>query len=84
MNVIVCMKQVPDTETLIKIKPDGSGIVTDDIKYVMNVYCEFAVEEALRIKEKFGGQAILVTMGGPGPWKRCAPVWPWGRTGRSI
>ena len=63
MNVIVCMKQVPDTETLIKIKPDGSGIVTDDIKYVMNPYCEFAVEEALRIKEKFGGQAILVTMG---------------------
>ena len=65
MNVIVCMKQVPDTETLIKIKSDGSGIVTDDIKYVMNPYCEFAVEEALRIKEKFGGQAILVTMGSP-------------------
>jgi electron transfer flavoprotein beta subunit len=64
VNIIVCMKQVPDTETLIKIKPDGSGIVTDDIKYVMNPYCEFGVEEALRIKEKFGGQAILVTMGG--------------------
>jgi len=63
VNIIVCMKQVPDTETLIKIKPDGSGIVTDDIKYVMNPYCEFAVEESLRIKEKFGGQAILVTMG---------------------
>lgn len=63
MNVIVCMKQVPDTETLIKIKPDGSGIVTDDIKYVMNPYCEFAVEESLRIKEKLGGQSILITMG---------------------
>jgi electron transfer flavoprotein beta subunit len=63
VNIIVCMKQVPDTETLIKIKPDGSGIVTDDIKYVMNPYCEFGVEESLRIKEKFGGQAILVTMG---------------------
>jgi len=63
VNVIVCMKQVPDTETLIKVKPDGSGIVTDDIKYVMNVYCEFAVEESLRIKEKQGGASILVTMG---------------------
>lgn len=63
MNVIVCMKQVPDTETLIKIKSDGSGIVTDDIKFVMNPYCEFAVEESLRIREKFGGQSILVTMG---------------------
>jgi electron transfer flavoprotein beta subunit len=57
------MKQVPDTETLIKIKSDGSGIVTDDIKYVMNPYCEFAVEESLRIKEKHGGQSILITMG---------------------
>lgn len=64
MNVIVCMKQVPDTETLIKIKPDGTGIAGDDIKYVMNPYCEFAVEESLRIKEKFpGSQSILVTMG---------------------
>lgn len=63
MNIIVCMKQVPDTETLIKIKPDGSGIVTDDIKYIMNPYCEYGVEEALRIKEKFGGVAILVTVG---------------------
>ena len=63
MNVIVCMKQVPDTETLIKIKPDGSGIVTDDIKFVMNPYCEFAVEEALRIKEKQGGSAVLITLG---------------------
>jgi electron transfer flavoprotein beta subunit len=57
------MKQVPDTETLIKIKPDGSGIVTDDIKYVMNPYCEFAVEESLRIKEKHGGQSVLITLG---------------------
>ncbi len=65
MNVIVCLKQVPDTETLIKIKADGSGIVTDDIKYVMNPYCEFAVEEALRIREKFGGLVTLLTLGPP-------------------
>ena len=63
MNVIVCIKQVPDTETLIKVKSDGSGIATEDIKYVMNPYCEFGVEEALRIKEKHGGQVILVTLG---------------------
>ena len=82
MNVIVCMKQVPDTEALIKVKPDGSGIVTEDIKYVMNPYCEFAVEEALRIKEKQGGQAILVTWGRRGRWRPCAPAWPWGPTAR--
>jgi electron transfer flavoprotein beta subunit len=63
VNVIVCLKQVPDTESVIRLKPDGSGIVTDEIKYVMNPYCEFAVEEALRIKEKLGGQTILISMG---------------------
>jgi electron transfer flavoprotein beta subunit len=63
VNIVVCMKQVPDTETVIRVKSDGSGIVTDDIKYVMNPYCEFGVEEALRIKEKFGGQVTLITMG---------------------
>jgi electron transfer flavoprotein beta subunit len=63
VNVIVCMKQVPDTEALIRIKADGSGIATEEIKYVMNPYCEFAVEESLRIREKLGGQSILVSMG---------------------
>jgi len=79
------MKQVPDTETLIKVKPDGSGIVTDDIKYVMNPYCEFAVEESLRIKEKFGGQSILVTMGpAREPWRRSERAWRWARIAPSI
>ncbi|RLB40332.1 MAG: electron transfer flavoprotein subunit beta, partial [Deltaproteobacteria bacterium] len=52
MNIIVLLKQVPDTETQIKIAPDGKSIVTDDIKWIMNPYDEFGVEEALRIKEK--------------------------------
>jgi len=57
------MKQVPDTETKIQINPEGSGIVTEGIKYVMNPYDEFAVEEALRIKEKAGGTVTIVSMG---------------------
>jgi len=57
------MKQVPDTETKIQINPEGTGIVTDGIKYVMNPYDEFAVEEALRIKEKLGGTVTIVSMG---------------------
>ena len=59
MNIIVCLKQVPDTETQIKIAPDGQSIVTDDIKWVMNPYDEFGVEEALRLKEKFGGEVTV-------------------------
>jgi electron transfer flavoprotein beta subunit len=63
VNIIVCLKQVPDTESQIKIAPDGRSIVTDDIKWVMNPYDEFGVEEALRIKEKFGGEVTIVGLG---------------------
>ena len=63
MNVAVCVKQVPDTESVIKIKPDGSDVITDDLKYVMNPYDEYGVEEALQIKEKMGGTVTILCMG---------------------
>ena len=63
MNIIVCLKQVPDTETQIKVRSGGKSIVTDDIKWVMNPYDEYGVEEALRIKEKFGGEVTVVGLG---------------------
>lgn len=64
MKSLVCLKQVPDTETQIKVNPDGTGIVTDGIKYVINPYDEFSVEEALRLKEKFkAGEVVILTVG---------------------
>jgi len=63
VNIIVCMKQVPDTETKIKILPDATGIDAEGVKFVMNPYDEFAVEEALLIKEKFGGEVVIVCLG---------------------
>jgi electron transfer flavoprotein beta subunit len=63
VNIIVCLKQVPDTETQIKIGPDKKSIVKDDIKWVMNPYDEFGVEEALRLKEKFGGEVTVIGLG---------------------
>lgn len=63
MDIIVCMKQVPDSEAQIRVKPDGKGIVDNDIKFVMNPYDEFGVEEALKLKEKFGGTVTLVCLG---------------------
>lgn len=64
MKSLVCLKQVPDTETQIKVNPDGTGIVTDGIKYVINPYDEFSVEEALRLKEKFKtGEVLILTVG---------------------
>jgi len=65
MNIIVCMKQVPDTEAQIRVKPDGSGIVDSDIKFVMNPYDEYGVEEALLLKEKFGGSTVTIVCLGP-------------------
>jgi electron transfer flavoprotein beta subunit len=63
VNIIVCLKQVPDTESQIKVAPDGNSIVTDDVKWVMNPYDEFGVEEALQIKEKFGGEVTVIGLG---------------------
>ncbi|MBW1702605.1 MAG: electron transfer flavoprotein subunit beta/FixA family protein [Deltaproteobacteria bacterium] len=63
MNIICCLKQVPDTEAQIKIASDGKSIVTDDIKWVMNPYDEYGVEEALSLKEKFGGEVTVVGLG---------------------
>ncbi|MFC1867889.1 electron transfer flavoprotein subunit beta/FixA family protein [Thermodesulfobacteriota bacterium] len=63
MNIIVCLKQVPDTDTQIKIAQDGKSIIEDDIKWIMNPYDEYGVEEALRLKEKFGGEVTVVGLG---------------------
>lgn len=63
MKVVVCMKQTPDTEATIKITGDGKGIEEQNIKWIMSPYDEFAVEEAIRIKEKLGGETVVVTVG---------------------
>ncbi|MCX5851691.1 MAG: electron transfer flavoprotein subunit beta/FixA family protein [Deltaproteobacteria bacterium] len=63
MNIVACVKQVPDTEALIKVKPDGSGIDEGGIKWVMNPYDEYGVEEALRLKEAKGGEVTIVSVG---------------------
>ncbi|MDR5697945.1 MAG: electron transfer flavoprotein subunit beta/FixA family protein [Armatimonadota bacterium] len=63
MNVVVCVKQVPDTEQPIRVKPDGSGIEEQGINWILNYYDEHAVEEALRIKEKVGGSVTVICLG---------------------
>ncbi len=65
MKILVAAKRVPDPNATIKVRPDGSGIVTDNVKYVINPFCEIAIEEALRIKEKESGtEVVLVSVGG--------------------
>ena len=63
MNIAVCVKQVPDTETKIKISGDKKTIEESDINFILNPYDEFAVEEALKIAEKSGGEVTIISLG---------------------
>jgi len=63
MRSVVCLKQVPDTETRIRIAPDGRGILENDVNWIVSPYDEFAIEEALRLREAKGGDVVLVSLG---------------------
>ncbi len=63
MEIVVLLKQVPDTESIILIADDGKSIKTADLKWVINPYDEFAVEEALRVREAQGGKVTIVSVG---------------------
>jgi len=64
LNVIVCVKRVPDTETRIRIGEDGRSMEVTGVKFIMSPYDEYAVEAALRCKEAAGdGDVRLVTLG---------------------
>lgn len=63
MKIVVLMKQTFDTEAKITLTADGK-INRQGVSLIMNPYDEFAVEEALRIKEKHGGEVTVVSMGG--------------------
>lgn len=65
MKIFVCIKQVPDTETKIKITPDQTGIDTAGIKWVMNPYDEYAVEEAVKLRDANAGSQVHVLSVGP-------------------
>lgn len=64
MKIAVCIKRVPDSETRVKVASDGKSLDEAGVKFVMNPYDEFAVEEALRRKEKAGtGEVVVLSLG---------------------
>jgi electron transfer flavoprotein beta subunit len=63
MKIVVCVKYVPDTAIKIKITSDEKGVELSDVSFIVNPYDEFAVEEALKIKEAQGGEVIVVGAG---------------------
>ena len=64
MNIIVCIKQVPNT-TDVKIDPVTNTLIRDGVESVINPFDTYAIEEAVRLKERFGGKVTVVTMGPP-------------------
>ena len=60
MKLMVCIKRVVDYNVRVRVKPDGTGVVTEGVKMSMNPFDEIAVEEALRIRERSGADEILV------------------------
>ncbi len=63
MKIGVLIKQVPDTEVPVHVRSDGSGIEESCVSWAINPYDEYAIEEALRLKEKLGGEVVVITAG---------------------
>ena len=67
MIQVVCIKQVADTETRVKVAADGRALDPASVTWILNPYDEFAVEQALRVKEAAGsGEVIVVSLGAAG------------------
>jgi electron transfer flavoprotein beta subunit len=63
LKIAVCVKAVPDTETRIAIAADKQNIEFAGVKFITSPYDEYAVEEAIRLKEKLGGETVAISMG---------------------
>lgn len=63
MNILVFVKRVPDTESKIRIAADGKGIVEEGLNFIISPYDEYAVEEALRLREAKGGKITAISVG---------------------
>lgn len=64
MNIIVCIKQVPDT-TNVKIDPKTNTLIREGVASIINPFDENAIEEALRLRDSHGGKITVITMGPP-------------------
>jgi electron transfer flavoprotein beta subunit len=63
MNIFVFVKRVPDTESRIRIRDGGKAVAEDGLNFVLSPYDEYAVEEALRLREAKGGTVTAVALG---------------------
>ncbi|MBU1853233.1 MAG: electron transfer flavoprotein subunit beta/FixA family protein [Candidatus Omnitrophica bacterium] len=64
MNIIVCIKQVPDT-TEVRIDPETNTLIRSGVRCIINPFDMYAIEEGLRLKDKFEARVTVITMGPP-------------------
>lgn len=64
MNILVCIKQVPDTKD-VRLDPETNTMSREGVESIMNPFDHYALEEAVRIKEEFGGRVTALSMGPP-------------------
>jgi len=64
VHAIVCIKQVPDT-TDVKVNPETGTLIREGVPSIVNPFDTYAIEEALRLREKFGGKVTVISMGPP-------------------
>ncbi|MFA7676685.1 MAG: electron transfer flavoprotein subunit beta/FixA family protein [Candidatus Omnitrophota bacterium] len=64
MKIVVCIKQVPDT-TDVKINPETNTLIREGVASIINPFDMYAIEEAVRLKERFTGEVVALTMGPP-------------------
>ena len=64
MNIVVCIKQVPDT-TDVRIDPATNTLIREGVPSIINPFDMYAIEEALRLREKLGGKVTVISMGPP-------------------
>ncbi|MSP64219.1 MAG: electron transfer flavoprotein beta subunit/FixA family protein [Ignavibacteria bacterium] len=64
MKILVCVNHVPDTTTKVNVASDNISLDVNGVNFMLNPYDDFAIEEALKTKEKFGGEVVVVSLGG--------------------
>ena len=64
MNIIVSIKQVPNT-TQVRINPETNTLIREGVESIINPFDMYAIEEGIRLREKFGGKVTVITMGPP-------------------
>ncbi|MBD3306417.1 electron transfer flavoprotein subunit beta [candidate division KSB3 bacterium] len=64
MKIVVCIKQVPDT-TNVRINPETNTLIREGVESIINPFDEYAIEEGIRLKETYGGETFVLSMGPP-------------------